>query len=143
MFASSESVLVNKDRKHVYGVAETYPQFAKFFRLGETLKQNDKEMVVRIGSTICGFPTTWIGHGRKTKFETIEFVQTEGLLKGLVAVWKFEDKGGSTGVTISSRFALNVPVAGGLLEWLIGTFKVKKTVRMILEALKEEAESSK
>ena len=141
MFSSSESVLVNRDRKHVYSVAETYPQFARFFRFGEILKQNDHEMIVKIGSTICGLHTSWVGHGKKIKFESIEFVQTEGLLKGLVAVWKFQDHDKSTEVTISSSFNLKVPLAGEPLEWLLGTFKVRKTVRMILEALKKEAES--
>lgn len=143
MFKSSESLLVHRDRKRVYGVAETYPNFAEFFRERVTLKNNDQEMIVKIGSTLFGIPTSWVGYGKKKQFESIEFIQTEGLLKGLIAVWRFRDHHAGTEVTINSSFSLNIPVLGKPLEWFIGTLKVKKTVRMILKALKKEAESAK
>ena len=143
MFKSSESILIGRDRKHVYRIAESYPLFAVFYQSKEILKQNEKEMVVKIGSKILGFPTSWTGHGKKTQFESIEFVQIEGLLKGLVAAWKFRDLGEFTEVTIDSSFNMDVPVLGRLLEWFMGTFKVKKTMALILKALKAEAERVK
>lgn len=142
MFANTQSIIINRNRKYVYTVAETYPKFATFYQIRETISQSDDEMIVKVGSTLFGFPTSWIGQGKKTKFESIEFIQIEGILKGLIACWKFEETGLSTKVTISSKFILSIPLFGKLLEWIIGTFKVKKTVKLILEALKKEAEST-
>jgi len=135
-------MIIRRARPEVYQVAERYPLFATFCRSREILVQNESELVVRVGSTLWGYPTTWIGQGKKVKNETIEFVQTDGFLKGLVALWKFEDTGSSTKVTIAFRFNLAIPGIGHGLEWLIGNYKVKRTARMILLALKEASETA-
>ena len=142
MFAGSESMIIRRVRPEVYRTAQGYPLFATFFRSREIISQNENELVVRVGSTLWGYPTTWIGKGKKVKNESIEFVQTDGLLKGLVALWKFEDSGSSTKVTIAFHFDLAIPGVGSGLEWLIGNYKVKRTARMILLALKEASETA-
>lgn len=135
-------MIIRRARPEVYRIAERYPLFATFFRSREILAQSEQELVVRVGSTLWGYPTTWIGRGKKIKNESIEFVQTDGLLKGLVALWKLEDTGSSTKVTIAFHFNLAIPAIGHALEWLIGTYKVKRTVRLILLAMKKECETA-
>ena len=142
MFTGSESITIQRPRPEVYRTAERYPLFATFFRSREILAQSEDELVVRVGSTLWGYPTTWVGRGQKTRNESIEFVQTDGLLKGLVALWRFEDSGSSTKVTIAFHFSLAIPGISYGLEWLIGSYKVKHTVRMILLALKEASETA-
>ena len=143
VFSCSETILINEAREHVYHAAEEYPRFATFYTAGEILENTQHAMVVRITSTLCGIPISWRGHGKKTPYDSIEFVQTEGLLKGLTALWTFEDHNRSCRVTIDSRFSLNVPIIGKLAEHLIGKYKVHATIKMILEALKRRAESAR
>ncbi len=143
MFVGSESAVIGRQRREVYQVAETYPLFATCFRAREILAQSHDELVVRVGSSIWGYPTTWIGRGTKTKNQSIAFVQTDGLLKGLSALWKFEDVESFTKVTITFRFALQIRGIGPILEMLIGEFKVKPTVKMILRLLKKASEERK
>jgi ribosome-associated toxin RatA of RatAB toxin-antitoxin module len=137
MYEGSESAVIERPRQKVYQVAETYPLFATGFRAREILVQSQDELVVKVGSSICGYPTTWIGRGTKLKDHSIAFIQTDGLLKGLQAFWKFEDVETSTRVTISFCFTLQIPGIGSTLELLIGEFKVKPTVKMILRSLKK------
>jgi ribosome-associated toxin RatA of RatAB toxin-antitoxin module len=99
-------------------------------------------MRVRVGSTVLGVPTTWVGEGRKTPFEKIEFTQIQGLFKGLTATWRFTDAKADTVVSIHICFAFPIPVIGGSLAKLIGNLTVRKTVRKILAELKREAEAS-
>jgi ribosome-associated toxin RatA of RatAB toxin-antitoxin module len=140
MFTGSEAAVIQRGRQEVYRLAETYPLFATGFRAGEILAQSPDEIVVKVGSSIWGYPTTWIGRGTKTKDESIAFVQTDGLLKGLQALWKFEDVESFTKVTITFHFTLRIPGIGPLLELLIGELKVKPTVKMILRSLKKASE---
>lgn len=142
MFSCSESIIVNARRERVYRAAEDYPRFATFYTAGEILENTEHAMVVRVTSTLCGIPISWKGHGKKVPFESIEFVQTEGLLKGLTALWTFRDQDHMCRVTIDSRFSLKIPAIGKLAEHLIGKYKVQKTITMILEALKRRAESA-
>lgn len=143
MFSCSETIIVNEKREQVYRAAEEYPRFATFYTAGEILENTERAMVVRITSTLCGIPISWNGHGKKVPYDSIEFVQTEGLLKGLTARWTFRDHNHSCRVTIDSRFSLNIPIIGKLVEQLIGTYKVRKTITMILEALKHRVESAR
>ena len=140
MFVASESAVIQRRRPQVYQVAETYPLFATGFRAGEILSQSPDELVVKVGSSIWGYPTTWIGRGTKMKDQSIAFIQTDGLLKGLQALWKFEDVESFTKVTITFRFTLDIPGIGPLVESLIGKLKVKPTVKMILRSLKKASE---
>jgi ribosome-associated toxin RatA of RatAB toxin-antitoxin module len=142
MFTGAESIVIRRPRAEVYRIAERYPLFATFYRSREILAQSETEQVVKVGSTLWGYPTTWTGRGHKVKNESIEFVQTDGLLKGLVALWKFEEMESSTKVTIAIHFHLAISGIGYGLEWLIGNYKVKPTVRMILLALKEVSETA-
>jgi len=140
VFSCSESIIVNATRAHVYRVAEEYPRFATFYTAGEILENTERTVAVRITSTLCGIPISWRGHGTKVPYESIEFVQTEGLLKGLTALWTFRDHNQKCCVTIDSRFRLRIPIFGGLAEQLLGRYKVRKTIKLILEALKHRAE---
>lgn len=140
MFSCSESIIVNATRAHVYRVAEEYPLFATFYKAGTILENTERTMVVRITSTLCGIPVSWDGRGKKVPYESIEFLQTQGLLKGLTALWRFRDHNQACCVTIDSRFSLRLPIAGTLVEQLLGRYKVRKTIKLILEALKHRAE---
>jgi ribosome-associated toxin RatA of RatAB toxin-antitoxin module len=143
VFSCSESILINETREQVYRVAEEYPRFATFYKAGEILENTDRTTVVRITSTLCGIPISWRGHGKKVPQESIEFVQTEGLLKGLSALWTFRDHNQICRVTIESHFSLEIPVVGRLVEQLLGRYKVRKTIRLILTALKHRAEPAR
>jgi ribosome-associated toxin RatA of RatAB toxin-antitoxin module len=100
-------------------------------------------MRVRIGSTILGLPTSWIGEGKKTRFDSIEFLQTEGFFKGLLAKWTFVSLSPSaTQVTIHIQLQMTVPLIGALVERILATVKIRPTVKGILAELKRAAESS-
>jgi len=143
MYTCEESIIINKPRQYVFAVAETYPLFVTFYRSREILFQDAQTMTVRIGSEILGMKTSWIGEGRKKRFESIEFTQTQGIFKGLLAVWNFEDRSSDvTSVTIHIRFSLNLPMIGKFLEQFLGNVKVKKTIRGILMELKRESEQT-
>jgi ribosome-associated toxin RatA of RatAB toxin-antitoxin module len=141
MYNSVDSIVINKPREHVFRVAETYPCFISFYRSGEILYQDEKTIKVKISSEILGVPTSWIGDGKKKRFETIDYTQTQGFFKGLKAIWSFQELGESTIVSIDINFKLNLPVIGSFVEHFMGTRKVSKTVKGILSELKREAES--
>lgn len=143
MFDSQETIEIHRPKEHVFKVAESYPLFVRFFKSREILHQDDRTMRVRIGSTILGLPTSWIGEGKKTRFESIEFLQTQGFFKGLVAKWTFMSLSPSASrVSIQFRFQMTVPVIGGWLERTLVTLKVRPTVKGILAELKRTAEST-
>lgn len=141
MFTCQDSIIIDKVRGHVYRIAETYPHFVRFYRCGEILHQDDKIIKVKVGAKFFGIPTSWIGEGIKKKFETIEFTQTQGLFKGLVALWTFKEAGETTIVSIKINFNFNIPIIGSFLERLLGEKMVAKTIQGILKELKRESET--
>lgn len=141
MFTCQDSITIDRAREQVFRIAETYPHFVRFYRCGEILHQDDENIRVKVGAKFFGFPTSWIGEGKKKRFETIEFTQTQGLFKGLVALWTFGDAGQSTIVSIKIKFSFDLPIAGSFLESLLGEKMVAKTIGGILKELKREAEA--
>ncbi len=142
MFTCGDSILIARKREHVFKTAETYPCFVRFFRYGKILYQDDELMRVKIGAKIFGVPTSWIGEGKKKKFETIIFTQTQGLFKGLIATWTFKEMKESTLISINVDFEFRVPLIGNFLENVLGKTVVAKTVRGILREMKREAETN-
>src|SRR5579862_7374873 len=106
MYTDRISIKIDRPRKHVFQIAETYPRLVSFYKSGEILYQDDKCIKVRVTSNIFGIPTSWEGKGEKKKYESIEYIQTRGLFKGLVAAWHFKDADESTVVSIRVSFAL-------------------------------------
>lgn len=141
MFTCQDSITIDRTRGHVFRIAETYPHFVRFYKSGEILHQDDENITVKVGASFFGVPTSWIGEGKKRRFETIEFTQTQGLFKGLVALWTFRDAGQSTTVSIKINFSFDVPIAGRFLEHLLGKKMVAKTIAGILKELKRESEA--
>lgn len=141
MFECHDSITIDRKKELVFKTAETYPLFVRFFRYGEILYQDDEMIKVKIGAKIFGIPTSWIGEGKKKKFEKIEFIQTQGLFKGLIATWSFKEMGESTIFSIHIKFKFNIPLVGKLLENYFGTKMVAKTIQGILREMKREAEA--
>jgi ribosome-associated toxin RatA of RatAB toxin-antitoxin module len=142
MFTCQDSITIDRERAHVFHVAETYPHFVRFYRRGEILHQDDETIKVKVGAKFFGVPTSWIGEGIKKRYEAIEFTQTQGLFKGLVALWTFKDSGRSTIVSIKIKFSFDFPIVGRFLEHLLGEKMVAKTIQGILKELKRESESA-
>src|SRR5581483_897393 len=142
MFTCHDSIVINSKRENVFRVAETYPCFIRFYRYGEILYQDDETMRVKIGAKIFGIPTSWIGEGKKKKFETIEFIQTQGLFKGLIAIWRFKEAEESTILSINISFGFRVPLIGKSLENFLGEKMVTKTIKGILMEMKRESETN-
>ena len=142
MLQGSTSILVDRELPQVYRIAETYPHFATFYHTRETLFSNEREVTVRVGSSLLGIPIQWIGHGQKVPLRSIEYQQTEGLMKGLVVLWEFDAVGSATRVTLTWNLKSTSFSPLRLVQWLIGKAKVKATVQRILRALKSQAESA-
>src|SRR3990167_8469696 len=107
MFTGTQSIFINGNKKKVYEVAQTYPSFVRFFLKGSrVLQETDNTMEVEVHAKWFGFyKTKWQGYGKKDPCNLIHFTQTQGLFKGLIALWRFEETSGGTHVTIETTFS--------------------------------------
>ncbi len=129
----------NRKINRVYKIAETYPCFVSFFSSdSRIIRSTDEEMQVEVYTKLLGlFPTKWTGLGKKVRHRQITFTQTQGLFKGLTAIWSFQEVPDGTEVSIETSFSK--PKIGILGEWVLGRFLVEKTTRKILQELKNKA----
>lgn len=138
MFNGVQTIIIPFERKTVYEAAETYPYFVSFFsKNSKVIEQNDVYVKVEVHTKLLGFfPTKWEGIGKKQRYQSIYYTQTQGLFKGLTAVWNFEDLNNGTRVSIRSTFSK----LGLLDKWLLGKFVVESTTQRILAELKHYLE---
>ena len=141
MFEGNQSILIRAAKRHVYQVASTYPKFVRFFLKGsKILYEDEQSLKVQVCTRLLGFfPTKWIGTGIKRPFDCLEFVQEEGLFKGLKAVWSFRENRKVTVVKISTNFSK--PRLGSIGEKILGMLVVEKITKKILTELKRSAEN--
>ena len=139
MFLAKQTTFIRQDLSLVYSIAETYPNFVRFFRSGSrALRQGKDSLQVEIHGALFGFPISWQGDGLKRQDRYIRFIQTRGLLKGLVAGWSFLSVGSDTKVTIMTYF--NKGWLTPLGERYFGKYVVEKVSRGILQELKAQSE---
>lgn len=86
------------------------------------------------------YKTKWQGYGKKDPCNLIHFTQTQGLFKGLIALWRFEETSGGTHVTIETTFSKPDLTKYG--EFLLGRFLVERTTEKILSELKHCVENN-
>lgn len=136
MFITEKSILINGGLEKVYAVAATYPKFVSFYKTKEVLFENSEKIAVRISSVFYGTELTWEGEGFKNKNESIDFIQTKGLLKGLRVIWKFENlKNGTVNVAIKTQLSFNF-FLGRMFEEIVGNLLIPNTTAKILSCLK-------
>lgn len=140
MYKGVQSILIRAPRKKVYEIAEKYPSFVRFFsKRSRIVEQSNQHSYVVVCSRLLGlFPKRWRGRGVKKRYRKIEFVQTEGLFKGLKAIWLFKNLKNGTRVFIRTSFSK--PRIGNVGEWFLGRLLVESTTRKILSELKYAAE---
>ncbi len=140
MFTGAQSIAISANQKEVFSIAETYPKFVGcFLPQSQIINQSNNRMEVKVCSKLLGFyRTEWYGQGTKKPYREIFFEQTEGLFKGLTAVWIFEENDGITKATITTTFSK--PTLGKFLEYCLGKLIVEGTTREILRELKNKAE---
>ena len=135
------SIDIHKDAQGVFKVAETYPLFVTFFNKKIILQSSSAELNVRVGMNRYGINFVWEGIGRKEFPRRISFVQTKGLLKGLKAIWEFQQTGpGTCHASIHSEFTKKFPIIGSLVEGPLSKYLVEKTTVKILQELKKACE---
>lgn len=138
MLPDSSSILINSPIEKVYKTAETYPTFVKFYKIKDIIESTDSKIVVNVGYGIFGFLFCWTGIGEKTKYNSIIYTQTKGLLKGMEAHWSFVPFGEKTKVNINTKIKKSFP----LLNYFIKK-RIKKITDGILFDLKDTVEKEK
>lgn len=139
MLETEKSTIINQNLEKVYAIAETYPEFVSFYKEKKILFQDERILTVKMSASFYGVVLTWKGEGIKTKNKSIEFSQTQGLLKGLKAIWIFERlENNLTKVTIKT--IINFNSIGKMFEKIIVNLLVSKTTSKILSSLKYVAE---
>lgn len=139
MFKTSCSIIISAPLPFVYQTALTYPAFCSLYRPGSCiLRQDEKTVEVQINSTFLGKPLTWYGYGVKTKNRKIEYTQVSGLLKGLKAVWLFEQAMDKTKVSTMVTFQKGPWPLSFFLERFFGKLGVEPTIAQNLNDLKAE-----
>ena len=139
MYITKRSIVIDRELKNVYEVAETYPTFVGFFLEGtRILDKSDDHLKVEVHNRLFGFRTHWQGEGVKRQYRNIRFRQTQGLLTNLLARWSFLPVGKKTKVTIMTRFSKWWLTPLG--EQYFGKFIVEKVTQGILEELKLKSE---
>lgn len=134
------SICINAPVKYVFHTAARYPLFVSHFKERKILAQDQDDITIQAGYSLCGIlPVRWVGHGKKDPYKAITWEQTQGLLKGMRAYWRFDDLGNQTQVSIKTQVTIPLPIVGKLMEWAVGGI-VSKNVRGILKSLKQAAE---
>jgi len=135
-----DSILVQAQVDRAYQVAEEYPLFVDAFEKKEILRRTDKRSHVRITNRFFNLPLTWEGKGFKRRNEKIAWLQTEGLLKGFKAEWRFIPQGEATEIVIRGLYKGAGP--WGKLVEAIAPLLVTQGTKKILHFLKLRAEQA-
>jgi ribosome-associated toxin RatA of RatAB toxin-antitoxin module len=142
MAESCSHITINRGVRRVYDVAQTYPTFVTFFSKKQVVSADETQLSVRAGMKRYGINFEWAGIGKKIPYESINFVQTEGLIKGLRARWKFQNiTPESTLVEIRTSFQLNLLLFNSSIEKGLSSILVENTTRRILNDLKLACET--
>lgn len=140
MFETESSIDIAGSLEKVYAIAETYPRFVPFYEIKEILFEDEEKIIVKISSSFYGIKLTWEGEGLKNKNNSINFIQTKGLLKGLKARWTFEDLKDNT-VKVSIRSQIDfIFFLGKIFEKFLGVLLIPNTLKRILYSLKYAVE---
>lgn len=139
MITVKEEILINTDLEKVFKVAETYPLFVDFYKDKSLFPQDERKINVEVGLKILGINFKWKAEGLKIKNKKINFIQTQGPLKGLQAAWYFTKLDGKTRVIIENKFKSNY-LLGRLGDIFIANLFVKTTIKKILKELKKKSE---
>ncbi len=143
MVSSKSSISIKNRLKDVYDIATTYPRFVRFFNKKVVLISTESFLSVKVGMKRFGINFEWSGEGLKIPNQTISFVQTQGLLKGLKAVWEFKSVDEyTTSVNIKTDFQVKIPLIGNPVERILSYYLVENTTRNILAELKIASEEN-
>lgn len=140
MFTGIQTITIPVKKELVFKIAATYPTFVQFFeRRSRILSKTDSEMSVEVHTKLFGFlRTKWEGKGYIDSNREIRFEQTEGLFKGLNALWTFNEDNRGTHVSIKTTFTKQLPL---FIEAWLGKNVVEKTTKKILIELKNASVS--
>lgn len=145
MAESEASIVVKRDIDSVFSVADTYPSFVDFY-FNKQILDGDCSSVRKVRMCARFFGNVifcWEGTRTKCiKNSEIEWVQTEGLLKGLKAVWLFASQSGVTHVTLKCFYNPSVFLFGSLLGYLANVLFIHKTLPRLLSSLRVACEAS-
>lgn len=132
MLTCSGSVLISKELKQVYEIAERYPTFVDYYKRKEIICSDEKYSEVRIEANFLGFSFVWEGKGAKERNNRIAWTQSKGLLKGMKADWMFFEVGHSTRVSLTATYESSIP----LWEHVAMLLFIRNTVPKVLGCLK-------
>lgn len=138
MVSCSKSILVSKELKRVYEIAERYPNFVDYYERKEIIFSDEKCSEVRITASFFGFPVTWEGKGVKERNKSISWMQSKGLLKGMRADWVFSEIDQGIRVSLTATYESRIPLWGPIAEFLF----IRKTVPKVLECFKTACDRS-
>ena len=128
-------VIINKNLDYVYKKSESYPLFVSKYNVKKIINVSESNVSVEVGMKIFGLQLLWSGVGCKTRNQSIEYIQTLGLLSGMHAYWSFSEIADEvTKVVIKTRFK-KIFLLGFILNILL-----KKTTDSILFDLRKSSE---
>jgi len=131
MITCSKSIIIPKDVKKTYQIAERYPEFVDFYKKKEIIRADEFHSEVQIESMFCGLKFAWKGKGIKEKNGKITWIQSKGLLHGMKAEWLFFPLGQETRVTLTVNYFSPIP----LWESVASVLFIKKTIPKLLNCL--------
>lgn len=138
---SFASKTIDAPIEKVFSVAENYPHFVGAFNVKKTLYSDESKVRVQVGTVKFGRQFVWEGEGIKDRNNQIDFTQTNGLFKGLKAIWRFKKlDSNKTAVEIETLFNSDFLLFKGLLENLSKKYLIENTTVQILEHLKIQSE---
>lgn len=124
-----------------YRTAENYPLFVESFQDKKIIWSDELSSKVRITNLFFKIPLTWEGEGKKIKNESIHWIQTSGLLKGLRASWIFKPNE-KAGTEIVIKAAFSTKGVRRVFLNIVAPILIGKAVNRILVSLKKACENS-
>ena len=145
MFRGETSVEINENLDKVYEISrkDMVKIISKLRPEVAVLEEKDDYILMRISDYVSGKKFTW---DLKTSYDdnkkTITHIQTEGTIKGLVAIWYFKEiSEDSTQILCVHEFIFkNVPIFRNFISRLIYKLQIKPVVDELFDMIKKEAE---
>jgi len=122
---------------------ERWPERLPHYRYVRRLPDPNRERRFAMGARRGIIPVRWEATQRpRPAQQTIEFVHTGGVTRGMQVAWRFRQDGEWVEVSIEHELTIRWPVIGELAaRWIIGPQFIEAIARRTLRRVRELAEA--
>jgi ribosome-associated toxin RatA of RatAB toxin-antitoxin module len=145
MTSTSARIVVKAPAQTIYALAsatERWPALLPHYRFVRVLSANGDERTVEMAARRGMIPIRWTAVQRNDPtVPSIHFRHVAGWTKGMEVLWRFEERGGETIVSIAHTLNFTFPVASSYIEkHVIADYFIDGVAKRTLAHMKRLAE---